>query len=100
MAEHAADFTTDCSRCPVRARHVDGPESEANFAKLAAVLRPCRFRKGQTLLVEGHLSERVIFVRSGTIRLTRVMPSGEDMLLDFVGPGGVVGLESRYPRAP
>ncbi|MEI8255585.1 MAG: Crp/Fnr family transcriptional regulator [Deltaproteobacteria bacterium] len=91
-----ADLTPDCGRCPIRARHFDGPEELAGHARLAAVVARRQWRDRQTLFVEGHQGEHVFFVRSGAVRLTRLQPDGAEVLIDFVGAGGVVGLESIF----
>lgn len=87
---------TDCARCPVRALHFDGPEESAGQAKLATVAVRRKFRDRQTLFIEGHPASHVFLVRTGAVRLTRLLPDGSEVLLDFVSAGGAVGLDSLF----
>ncbi len=91
-----AEPIPDCGRCPIRARHFDGPEELAGHARLAAVVSRRQWRDRQALFVEGHRGQHVFFVRTGAVRLTRLQPDGTEVLIDFVGAGGVVGLESIF----
>lgn len=86
----------DCVGCPVRSRHVDGPLDEENLVRLASVLARRNYREGQTLHVQGHPADRLFFIRSGAVRLSRQQSDGGEMLLDFVGPGGVIGLGALF----
>lgn len=88
--------TISCLRCPVRTRHVEGPATDEDLARLSSVVTHRRYRGGQTLYIEGHRAEHVFFVRVGAVRLTRLEHDGAEMLLDFVIPGGVLGAEALF----
>lgn len=91
-----AEASPECGRCPIRARHFEGPDGLAGHARLASIVSRRRWRDRQPIFVEGHPSDQVFFVRAGAVRLTRLQPDGTEVLIDFVGAGGVVGLESLF----
>lgn len=86
----------DCVACPVRSRHVDGPVDDDSLVRLSSVLARRSYREGQTLHVQGHAADRVFFIRAGAVRLSRQQGDGGEMLLDFVGPGGVIGVGALF----
>ncbi len=86
----------NCTNCPVRARHFEGPENASSWVTVSAAMTRRTYRAGQTLCVQGNGAERVFFVRSGSVRLTRVLADGSEILLDFLGSGGVIGANALF----
>ena len=64
--------------------------SAADAAALAARGRPRRFRRGQALMHQGQLSNEVMFLRRGRVKVF-AMAAGKEVVLAFRGPGDVVG---------
>lgn len=61
--------------------------SEAEFQAVRQCLKEKSFQKGESLFLEGSLCERVFFVRSGRVKLTRTSSSGREQILETLGPG-------------
>src|SRR5215218_3639979 len=49
------------------------------------------FERGQALFHEGQLSDRVVLLRSGRVKVTSTTPGGREVVLAFRGPGELVG---------
>lgn len=49
------------------------------------------FKRGQTLLHESQLPDRVLIVRAGMIKVTSITATGREVVLAFRGPGELVG---------
>lgn len=65
-------------------------EPRATPALMArGVLR--RFGRGQALLHERQLADRVLILRSGRVKITSSTPTGREVVLAFRGPGELVG---------
>lgn len=70
------------------------------MARVAAVARERRYRKGTILFNEGDPGEAVFFVKEGRIRVTRLSASGQEQVLRVWGPGSAVGLVVLADKAP
>jgi CRP/FNR family transcriptional regulator len=55
--------------------------------RMRQCLREKNFSKGETLFVEGKSCERVFFVKSGRVKLTRISAAGREQILETLGPG-------------
>lgn len=69
---------------------------------LAAICRPVKTRRGETLFREGSEGERFFLLVSGRIRLHKTRPDGEEVVIKILTPGETFGevvlFESpRYP---
>jgi len=64
------------------------PEDAAALAKLG---RACAFRRGQALVHERQVVDRVLLLRSGRVKITVATPAGRELILAFRGPGELVG---------
>jgi CRP/FNR family transcriptional regulator, cyclic AMP receptor protein len=53
--------------------------------------RPLRLPAGATLLFEGDLSDRVVVVLRGTMRVSVTAANGREVLLTVAGPGEILG---------
>ncbi|MHB1654639.1 MAG: Crp/Fnr family transcriptional regulator [Desulfitobacteriaceae bacterium] len=49
-------------------------------------LRERHFRRGQILFVEGEIGSNVYFMLSGQVKLSKILPDGEEQILDWCGP--------------
>lgn len=59
--------------------------------ELAPLTRPWRAAAGETVLRQGEQGDRLLLVTAGRLGDYRRMPSGDELDLGEVGPGGVVG---------
>jgi CRP/FNR family transcriptional regulator, cyclic AMP receptor protein len=58
------------------------------------------FRRGQALLHERQLPDRVLVIRSGRVKITVSSPAGREVVLAFRGPGELVGELSALDEQP
>jgi CRP/FNR family transcriptional regulator, cyclic AMP receptor protein len=68
-------------------------------ALLAARGRPRRFRRGQQLMYQGQLSNEVLLLRRGRVKVF-AMAGGKEAVLAFRGPGDVLGELSGVDDGP
>ena len=60
-------------------------ENESDAVKQC--LKEKSFEKGESLFIEGNICERVFFVQSGRVKLSRTSSSGREQILETLGPG-------------
>jgi CRP/FNR family transcriptional regulator, cyclic AMP receptor protein len=58
------------------------------------------FRRGQVLISEGDIGERVFLLEQGWVTIRSSGPDGEEMVLNVRGPGELLGEMSIVDRAP
>ena len=61
--------------------------SKSELEAVKQCLREKSFEKGESLFIEGAICERVFFVKSGRVKLTRTASSGREQILETLGPG-------------
>lgn len=61
--------------------------SEVELKTVEGCLKERSFDKGESLFLEGNTCERVFFVRSGRVKLTRTSSTGREQILETLGPG-------------
>ncbi len=61
--------------------------SEPELETVKQCLREKSFERGESLFIEGSTCERVFFVSSGRVKLTRTASSGREQILETLGPG-------------
>jgi CRP/FNR family transcriptional regulator len=84
-----------CHHCVHARRCIPGGLEPADVARLAGAIRPrAPLRKGQTLLRPGSGRNQLFIVRSGCLRSSAVVASGEEQVVDFHLAGELVGFES------
>jgi len=76
------------------------PDEE--MARVAALARERRYRKGTILFNEGDAGESIFFIKEGRVRVTRLSASGQEQVLRVWGPGSAIGLvvladKANYP---
>lgn len=63
-----------------------------DMARVAALARERRYRKGTILFNEGDPGEAIYFIKEGRVRVTRLSASGQEQVLRVWGPGSAIGL--------
>jgi CRP/FNR family cyclic AMP-dependent transcriptional regulator len=90
---------------PERARRQPSPEllaslaqaslfaslREANLQELAALCQLRSFKPGQILFHEGDPGHALYLIRSGQVKIVRIAPDGQEILLRVAGPGECLG---------
>lgn len=61
--------------------------SETELNAVQGCLKERSFKKGESLFVEGATCERVFFLRSGRVKMTRTASSGREQILETLDPG-------------
>ena len=72
----------------------------ADRAELVGEGRPMSLPAGATLLFEGDLSDRVVLVLAGTLRVFSTAATGREVLVTIVGPGEILGEMSALDGQP
>ena len=62
-----------------------------DYAKIAAGARVKEFKRGEVLFLEGDSVRQVLLLTSGSVKMTKVGLSGNEVLLRFSVPGAVLG---------
>jgi CRP/FNR family transcriptional regulator, cyclic AMP receptor protein len=73
---------------------------DADRVELVDEGRPMSLPAGATLLFEGDLSDRVVIVLAGTLRVFATAATGREVLVTIVGPGELLGEMSALDGQP
>lgn len=67
---------------------------------LDAIGRVRQAVRGQALLAQGQVGDKVILLRSGHAKVVSVTPNGHDVVLGFRGPGALLGEQALLDGEP
>src|SRR5437870_4325232 len=56
--------------------------------------------RGQVVLAQGQVADRVIVLRTGHVKVVASGPEGDDVVLTFRGPGALLGEQAVVDGAP
>jgi HD-GYP domain-containing protein (c-di-GMP phosphodiesterase class II) len=73
---------------------------EEHLALVARVARRRRFRTGQVIIEENSAADTFFIIRTGRVRITKRLESGEEMFLAVEGPGGFFGEMALLDEGP
>ncbi len=73
---------------------------DADMAKVTAITRERRYRKGTILFNEGDPGEAIYFIKEGKVRVTRLAAGGQEQVINVWTPGAAVGLVVLADKAP
>src|SRR5205814_1697757 len=65
--------------------------SDQDLAVLRSLGSPRRYPAGERLFVEGELSDYVVLIERGTVKISSVSPEGYESVLARRGPGRTIG---------
>lgn len=74
--------------------------SEEDWGRLVQDGRPRRYRPGDVLMRQGDAAEHVTVLMTGQVKITRLEPDGEEVLLAVRGAGEVLGEISVFDGRP
>jgi CRP/FNR family transcriptional regulator, cyclic AMP receptor protein len=60
----------------------------------------CTYARGRAVVHEGQVPDRVLLLRSGLVKVSRVMLGGREVVLAYRGPGELVGEQSALDGEP
>lgn len=69
----------------------DPPRRHEGLAALWGRTLPLQFSRGDYLYLPGDPARSVFLVRSGSVRIARLLDAGRELTLDVAGPGELVG---------
>ncbi len=64
---------------------------EADLRSLAGDLRPCAFKKGETIFRQGDTDSSLYLIFKGQVRIFRLSPSGAETSINLLAAGGIIG---------
>ncbi|QGQ98715.1 Crp/Fnr family transcriptional regulator [Paenibacillus psychroresistens] len=64
---------------------------EENFARLQSIMYPKQIARGAFLFWEGDLADKLYYLRSGQIHLTKSTAEGKDLILSILQKGDLIG---------
>ena len=73
---------------------------EADRHDLEAIGTPRRASRGQAILAEGQVADRVILLRGGHVKVVASGADGQQVVLAFRGPGALLGEQAIVDHAP
>jgi CRP/FNR family cyclic AMP-dependent transcriptional regulator len=62
--------------------------------------QPCSYARGREVVHEGQVPDRVLLLRSGLVKVSRVVLGGREVVLAYRGPGELVGEQSALDGEP
>lgn len=74
---------------PVTTTHFAANRTLSEALRRAGQVR--RFRRGQSLFIEGDLAERVFLIDQGRVLISCTSPEGREIVLGLRGPGDIIG---------
>jgi CRP-like cAMP-binding protein len=83
----------DCRNCGVRRIALFGALSAENFNEVHQVIDDMQFAPGQTIFNEGQRDDWLYTVKTGFVKLERVLPDGSRRITRVAKRGDLVGLE-------
>jgi CRP/FNR family cyclic AMP-dependent transcriptional regulator len=73
---------------------------EQDRRELEAIGSPRRAARGQAVLAEGQVADRVILLRAGHVKVVGSGADGQEVVLTFRGPGALLGEQAVVDGAP
>ena len=84
----------DCRNCGVRRIALFGALSVDDFQEIHQVIDDMQFASGQNLFAEGQHGQYLYTVKTGFVKLERVLPDGTRRITRVARRGDLIGLES------
>src|SRR3954469_17562682 len=77
-----------------------GVLADRERAALEAIATPRRAHRGQAILSEGQVPDRVILLQRGFVKVVAAGADGQEVVLAFRGPGALLGEQALMDGAP
>jgi CRP/FNR family transcriptional regulator len=84
--------TSRCASCPVRALSVCNALAADELTRFDRLAETIKIPAGETVFIEGEPAESVYNVKSGTLRLYRILSDGRRQIVGFMTAGDFIGL--------
>nr|WP_281350480.1 Crp/Fnr family transcriptional regulator [Roseovarius bejariae] len=87
-----------CQDCPISGLSFCASVSEESLGELSRLANRANFKRGQTIMMQGDVSEKIGILRSGVIKTVFMTEEGDTQVLGLLFPGDFVGraFESDY----
>ena len=66
--------------------------SNEDILKVASCARPKSFSRDEVLFRQGQPARCLVFIRSGSVKITQISTKGDEVILWMYGPGNIVGM--------
>lgn len=63
--------------------------SDEELTQIGKIVKDKAFAKGTTVFLEGQPGDAIYFVKSGTVKLSKIAPDGRELIVHIFGPGNV-----------
>ncbi|WP_297912070.1 Crp/Fnr family transcriptional regulator [Thiomonas sp.] len=85
---------SDCRNCGVRRIALFGALGVDDFQEIHQVIDDMQFSSGQNLFAEGQMGQYLYTVKTGFVKLERVLPDGTRRITRVARRGDLIGLEA------
>lgn len=73
--------------------------SQDEILKIASCARPKTFARDESLFMQGEPARCLLLIRTGSVKITQISSSGNEVILWMYGKGNVLGVLSEFPGA-
>lgn len=84
----------ECRSCPVLRSPLFRSLTNDEISRFVCVFRPNRYRSNQILFFEGGTAQHVFALRSGLVKVVKLLENGKDRIVRVIFPGELFGLEA------
>lgn len=84
----------ECENCAVLRGAFLAKLPSEQIARLTCVFRLGRYHKNQIIFFEGGAAQHIFAVRTGLVKLVKLLENGKDRIVRIVFPGEMFGLEA------
>ncbi|MFJ5486288.1 Crp/Fnr family transcriptional regulator [Hansschlegelia beijingensis] len=92
LASARPDFAAHCVNCSVRDLSVCSALTPEDLLHSTQISETIRIPAGETVFIAGEPARSVFTIKSGTLRLYRILPDGRRQIVGFIGAGDFLGL--------
>src|SRR5215211_6933093 len=64
---------------------------DEEMMQVAAATKMSRHSRGEFIYLPGERSDNIYFLKTGTVKLTKILEEGREVLLDMIDPGEIFG---------
>jgi CRP-like cAMP-binding protein len=88
------DTIERCDDCPMRSHGILKDVPEEIFGHISCCMTSYKFPAKHLIFLEGNPCDQLGSIRTGAVKLSKQGESGKTQIIDFVGPGFLIGWEA------